>query len=64
MGPSSNQWKNKTNTSALIEKYYRDIPTRLIEQVREVYAIDFEMFGYDKYLPFERIKDHKELVPT
>ena len=36
-----------------INKYYREIPSDIINQIRDLYAIDFEMFGYSKYLAFE-----------
>ena len=53
-GPSSNQRKDNRNTSTLVESYYKDIPKVIRDQIRDLYAIDFEMFGYDKYLPFEK----------
>ena len=53
-GPSSNQWKDNSNTSTLVESYYKDIPVYVMDKIRDVYRIDFEMFGYDKYLPFEK----------
>ena len=53
-GPSFTQWKDNRNTSTLVESYYKDIPKHIIDQIRDLYSIDFEMFGYDKYLPFEK----------
>ena len=56
-GPLSNQWKDKTNASTLTESFYKEIPTNILDQIRELYSIDFEMFEYDKYLPFETNKE-------
>ena len=56
-GPSFNQWKDNMNTSTLVESYYKDIPKVIRDQIRDLYAIDFEMFGYDKYLPFEKTEN-------
>ena len=28
-----------------------------MDKIRDVYGIDFEMFGYDKYLPFEKTEN-------
>ena len=36
-----------------INKYYREIPSDIINQIRDLYTIDFEMFEYGKYLAFE-----------
>ena len=55
-GPSSNQEGNR-NTSTLVESYYKDIPGHVMDNIRDVYGIDFEMFGYDKYLPFEKTEN-------
>ena len=55
-GPSSNQEGNR-NTSTLVESYYKDVPGHVMDKIRDVYGIDFEMFGYDKYLPFEKTEN-------
>ena len=44
---------NESKTSMLLEKYYREVPSSIINQIRDLYAIDFEMFGYSKYLSFK-----------
>ena len=53
-GPSSKQWKDNSSTSTLVESYYKDVSSDVMDKIRDVYGIDFEMFGYDKYLPFEK----------
>ena len=37
-----------------LEKHYRNIPVDILDQIRELYSMDFEMFEYDKYLEVER----------
>ena len=37
-----------------LEKHYRDIPVDILDQIRELYWMDFVMFEYDKYLEVER----------
>ena len=53
-GPSFKQWKDQTDTAALVEKYYMEVPRIIRDQIRQMYALDFELFGYDNYLSFER----------
>ena len=53
-GPSFKQWKYQIDTATLVEKYYKEVPRIIRDQIRQMYALDFELFGYDKYLPFER----------
>ena len=53
-GPSFKQWKDQIDTATLVEKYYKEVRRIIRDQIRQMYALDFELFGYDKYLPFER----------
>ena len=50
-GPSSNtkQWKSGNNSETLHE-FYKDIPETIVDEIRELYLIDFIMFGYDTHL--------------
>ena len=54
-GPSSKQWKDNSSKSSLVESYYKAIPNDIMDKIRNLYAVDFEMFGYDKYLSFEKV---------
>ncbi len=49
LGPSSQQWKEQgaKNNTSLIEKFYSDIPEDIMDKLKKIYRIDFEMFGYD-----------------
>ncbi len=49
LGPSSQQWESAGNSTTLQQTFYKDIPEEVMDGIRRVYAIDFEMFGYDKY---------------
>ncbi len=53
LGPSSLEWKDGSNTTGKLLQFYRDIPRTVLDGIREVYELDFELFGYNKYLPFE-----------
>ena len=32
----------------MIEQFYSDIPDDIMKKLKNIYRIDFEMFGYDK----------------
>ena len=42
--------KQSVNNS-ITERYFQEIPASQVEQIREIYKIDFQMFGYDKNIP-------------
>lgn len=43
-GPSSTNVKIDTGTDS-----YKSIPEEVINKIRKIYALDFQLFGYDPY---------------
>ena len=37
-----------SKSSDLFQKYYSSIPSKILDGIRELYALDFELFGYDR----------------
>ena len=47
-GPQTNSGHKKTITS-----YYSSIDDEMLEKLKKVYQIDFDLFGYEKDIPNE-----------
>ena len=45
-----NSMEKHTNTTVMT-KYYGNVPKHHVEKLKEIYKIDFEMFGYSNELP-------------
>ena len=37
----------ESNLKDMVHKYYSSVPSKILDGIRKLYALDFEMFGYD-----------------
>ena len=37
----------ESNLKNMVHKYYSSVPSKVLDGIRKLYALDFEMFGYD-----------------
>ena len=37
-----------SKSSDMFQKYYSSVPNKILDGIRELYALDFELFGYDR----------------
>ena len=47
-----NMAKGHENTSSMVDKYLNELTPDLLDGIRNLYNIDFDLFGYDKRLHF------------
>ena len=40
---------SKEKKKELLHRYYSDVSKDILDKIREIYRLDFELFGYDKY---------------
>ena len=37
----------ESNLKDMVHKYYSSVPSKVLDGIRKLYSLDFEMFGYD-----------------
>ena len=37
-----------SNSTVVFDRYYSSVPSQILDGIRKLYALDFEMFGYDE----------------
>ena len=46
LGPKSDS-ATDSNFTDIFHRYYSSVPSNVLDGIRKLYALDFEMFGYD-----------------
>lgn len=53
-----NKAKDGKNTRKLLKKYFKQLDKQMLNDLLDIYGIDFEMFGYDSKMYFNFVKPH------
>ena len=54
-----NMAKGYEKTSSVVDKYLNELTPELLDGLRNLYSIDFDLFGYDKKENFKIFKTNK-----